>query len=260
MARRSTSSLDSPSAKVIAVLDAVASRRVASVSAIASDLAIPTPTIDRIAIELERLGYRQREPGSRHLTVSEPLVSLASNVLLAASGEAAVQAILRKVSEAVGEMCSLGVQVGDEVVYIASAEPQQDLMLSFRAGAQSALRLHLERAPFPGPAFLGVVCLPRRQPTQGPHELHAHRQPPHYERHSRGPCAGLRDIKPGLHPAYRRGGRARRHAARQAPGGALGIGAERARRPRAPTRVCSATATRRRRAGRVPCSDRQAHA
>lgn len=139
MARRSTALLDSPSAKVIAVLDAVASRRVASVSAIASDLAIPTPTIHRIAIELERLGYLQREPGSRHLTVSEPLVSLASNVLLAASGKAVVQAILRKVSEAVGEMCSLGVQVGDEVVYIASAEPQQDLMLSFRAGRKAPL-------------------------------------------------------------------------------------------------------------------------
>jgi DNA-binding IclR family transcriptional regulator len=139
MARRSTTSLDSPSAKVIAVLDAVASRRVASVSAIATELAIPPPTIHRIAIELERLGYLQREPGSRHLMVSEPLVSLASNVLLAASGMAAVQAILRKISETLGEMCSLGVQMGDEVVYIASAEPQLDLMLSFRAGRKAPL-------------------------------------------------------------------------------------------------------------------------
>jgi len=139
MARRSTVSLDSPSAKVIAVLDAVASRRVASVSSIASDLSLPAPTIHRIAIELERLGYLEREPGSRQLTVSEPLVNLASNVLLAASGKAVVQAILRRLSEAVGEMCSLAVQVGDEVVYIASAEPQQDLMLSFRAGRKAPI-------------------------------------------------------------------------------------------------------------------------
>lgn len=139
MVRRSAAALDSPSAKVIAVLDAVASRGIASVSAIANELAIPPPTIHRIAIELERLGYLQREPGSRQLTVSEPLVHLASNVLLAASGRVAAQAILRKVSESIGEMCSLGVQVGDEVVYIASVEPQQALMLSFRAGRKAPL-------------------------------------------------------------------------------------------------------------------------
>jgi hypothetical protein len=36
-------------------------------------------------------------------------------------------------------MCSLGVQMGDEVMYIASAEAQQDLMLSFRAGRKVPL-------------------------------------------------------------------------------------------------------------------------
>lgn len=153
MVRRSAAALDSPSAKVIAVLDAVASRGIASVSAIASELSIPPPTIHRIAIELERLGYLQREPGSRQLTISEPLVHLASNVLLAASGRVTAQAVLRKVSESIGEMCSLGVQVGDEVVYIASVEPQQALMLSFRAGRKAPLfctssgRLFLARLP-----------------------------------------------------------------------------------------------------------------
>jgi IclR family transcriptional regulator, acetate operon repressor len=139
MVRRATASLDSPAAKVIAVLNAVAGRGTASVSSIATELAIPPPTIHRIANELERLGYLQREPGSRQLTVSEPLINLASSVLVAASSRAAVQVILRKCSETIGEMCSLGVQVGDEVVYVASAEPQQDLMLSFRAGRKAPL-------------------------------------------------------------------------------------------------------------------------
>lgn len=137
--RRSAAVLDSPSAKVLAVLDAVASRGIASMATIASDLSIPPPTIHRIAIELERLGYLQRELGSRQLTVSGPLVTLASNVLFAASGRVAAQAILRRLSESIGEMCSLGVHVGDEVVYIASVEPQQDLMFSFRAGRKAPL-------------------------------------------------------------------------------------------------------------------------
>jgi DNA-binding IclR family transcriptional regulator len=124
---------------VIAVLDTVAARGIASVSAIATELSIPAPTVHRIALELERLGYLQREPGSRQLTVSAPLVTLASNVLMAASNQLTTQGILRKVSESVGEMCSVGVQVGDEVVYMASVEPQQDLMLSFRAGRTAPL-------------------------------------------------------------------------------------------------------------------------
>jgi DNA-binding IclR family transcriptional regulator len=139
MMRRSAAVLDSPSAKVLAVLDAVASRGTASMATIANDLAIPPPTIHRIAIELERLGYLQREFGSRQLTVSGPLVALASNVLFAASTSVAAQAILRRLSESIGEMCSLGVHVDDEVVYIASVEPQQELMLSFRAGRKAPL-------------------------------------------------------------------------------------------------------------------------
>ncbi len=139
MVRRAAASLDSPAAKVIAVLNAVAGRGTVSLSSIATELAIPPPTIHRIANELERLGYLQREPGSRQLTVSAPLIDLASSVLAAASSRAAVQVILRRTSETIGEMCSLGVQVGDEVVYMASAEPQQDLMLSFRAGRKAPL-------------------------------------------------------------------------------------------------------------------------
>lgn len=139
MVRRAAASLDSPAAKVIAVLNAVAGRGTVSVSSIATELAIPPPTIHRIANELERLGYLQREPGSRQLTVSAPLIDLASSVLAAASNRAAVQVILRTTSETIGEMCSLGVQVGDEVVYVASAEPQQDLMVSFRAGRKAPL-------------------------------------------------------------------------------------------------------------------------
>ena len=36
-------------------------------------------------------------------------------------------------------MCSFAVQVDDEVVYVASAEPPQDLTLSFRAGRKAPL-------------------------------------------------------------------------------------------------------------------------
>jgi DNA-binding IclR family transcriptional regulator len=64
MARKHTAELDSPAAKVMAMLDAVARLRAAPLSALAEHLDIPTPTAHRICRELERLGWLQRLPGS----------------------------------------------------------------------------------------------------------------------------------------------------------------------------------------------------
>ena len=139
MAQRYKASLDLPTAKVLAVLGAVARLQSASVSAIAEDLGMPVPTAHRICAEIERLGLLQRVPGTRQWTVARPLVHLASNVIGAAAGSATADAILRELTRETGEMCSFGVQVGDEVVYIASAEPPDEPTLFFRAGRRAPL-------------------------------------------------------------------------------------------------------------------------
>lgn len=139
MARKPKAKLDSPAAKVMAVLDCVARLRAPSLSAIAEQLDMPTPTAHRICRELERLGWLQRLPGSRMWTVSRALVDLSANVLAGAANSAAAQAILRALTREIGEMCSFAVQIDDEVVYIASAEPPQELTLSFRAGRKAPL-------------------------------------------------------------------------------------------------------------------------
>jgi DNA-binding IclR family transcriptional regulator len=72
-------------------------------------------------------------------TVTHALVDLSANVLAGATNSAAAQAILRALTREIGEMCSFAVQVDDEVVYIASAEPPQELTLSFRAGRKAPL-------------------------------------------------------------------------------------------------------------------------
>jgi DNA-binding IclR family transcriptional regulator len=139
MARKHTAELDSPAAKVMAMLDAVARLRAAPLSALAEHLDIPTPTAHRICRELERLGWLQRLPGSRLWTVARPLVDLSANTLASAANGAVAHALLRSLTEEIGEMCSFAVQVGDEVVYVASAEPPQELTLSFRAGRKAPL-------------------------------------------------------------------------------------------------------------------------
>lgn len=139
MAHKFKASLDSPAAKVMAMLDTVARMRVAPLSALAEHLDIPTPTAHRICRELERLGWLQRMPGTRMWTVARALVDLSANTLASAANSASAHAILRSLTAEIGEMCSFAVQVDDEVVYVASAEPPQELTLSFRAGRKAPL-------------------------------------------------------------------------------------------------------------------------
>jgi DNA-binding IclR family transcriptional regulator len=139
MARTTSASLRSPASKVLGVLGAVARLQQASVSAIAEDLGLTLPTAHRICAEIERLGLLQRVPGTRLWTVARPMVDVACNTLAAAAGSATANAILRRLTYDTGEMCSVGVEVGDEVVYIASAEPPHERTLFFRAGRRAPL-------------------------------------------------------------------------------------------------------------------------
>jgi IclR family acetate operon transcriptional repressor len=134
-----SSSLDSPASKVLAVLASIARRGSAPVSALAQDLGLPVPTAHRICLELERLGYVQRLPGTRQWIVARMFVELAANVIAAAAGDAATDAVLRALSLEIGEMCSFAIQVGDEVVYVASTAVPHAVTLSFHAGRRAPL-------------------------------------------------------------------------------------------------------------------------
>jgi DNA-binding IclR family transcriptional regulator len=121
------------------VLAAVARLHAASVSALAERLDLPVATAHRICIELERLGYLQRVPGTRLWTVAHRLVGLAAEALTAAALSLPVNAILRELTERVGEVSSFAVQSGDEVLYVANVESPHELTLSFRAGRRAPL-------------------------------------------------------------------------------------------------------------------------
>ncbi len=131
--------LDSPSARTLAILTAVARLHAASVSVLAERLDLPVATTHRICSELERLGYLQRVPGTRLWTVAHRLVGLASHTLSAAVGSLAANAILRELTDKVGEVSSFAVQSGEEVLYVASVESPHALTLSFRAGRKAPL-------------------------------------------------------------------------------------------------------------------------
>jgi DNA-binding IclR family transcriptional regulator len=131
--------LDSPAAKLLAALAAVAQARAVSGSDLAGWLGMPVATTHRTCSELERLGYLQRVPGTRLWTVAHRLVGLAADALAAAAGSLAADTVLRELTEKVGEVSSFAVQSGDDVLYVASVESPHALTLSFRAGRKAPL-------------------------------------------------------------------------------------------------------------------------
>jgi DNA-binding IclR family transcriptional regulator len=135
----SSDRLDSPAAKVLAVLAAIARLGAAPVSALAHELRLPVPTAHRICLELERLGFVRRVPGTRQWMVARTFVDVAAQAIAAAARDAPTDAILRRLSQEIGEMCSFAIQVGDEVVYVASTAVPHAVTLSFHAGRRAPL-------------------------------------------------------------------------------------------------------------------------
>ena len=131
--------LDSPSAKTLAVLASVARLHAASLSSLAERLGMPLATAHRILSELERIGYLQRAPGTRLWTVAERLAALAADTLAAVAGSLPARAVLRALTEKVGEVSSFAVQEGADVLYVASVESPHELTLSFRTGRRAPL-------------------------------------------------------------------------------------------------------------------------
>ena len=130
----------SPVAKIFAVLAEVARRGgTVGITELATALRLPKATVHRVAIQLEQLGYLQREPGGRRLAIAPALVGLATDLLTASARLAPRHAILEALSLQVGESCSLGVRVGYEIVYLDDVTAASPLAFHFQAGRRAPL-------------------------------------------------------------------------------------------------------------------------
>jgi DNA-binding IclR family transcriptional regulator len=115
---------------------AVGEARPRSASEFAVALDVPKPTVHRICLLLERDGFLQREPAARGFVVGPRLTGLALDILRASARLASRHAILKALSEAVGETCNLGVFDGRSVVYIDRVEAGWPLRLHLQAGSR----------------------------------------------------------------------------------------------------------------------------
>lgn len=138
-ADRQSEGESSPTAKVFALLELLSERGTARLTDLANALGVPKTTLYRITTQLEQLGYLQREPGGRQLTIAPRLATLSANLLAASSRLGPRRAILEALARGLGESCSLGVRSGHEIVYLDDVAAPSPLTFNFQAGRRTPL-------------------------------------------------------------------------------------------------------------------------
>jgi IclR family transcriptional regulator, acetate operon repressor len=94
------------------------------------------PTAHRITSVLADMGFIERDPQRRGFIEGTRLIRLALNTLASAAPRTMRHAILRSVSEDIGETCNFGILVGAEVMYLDRVEAKWPLGLRFEAGSR----------------------------------------------------------------------------------------------------------------------------
>jgi IclR family transcriptional regulator, acetate operon repressor len=127
----------SASARSLAILEAV-SRSEGPVSAIeiGPKVGLPRATVHRLMLVLERIGYLQREPGSRRWIIGDRLLRLSVEALRNSPKKGERHAVLQALVDEVQETCNVTVLVGNEVVYIDREECHWPLRTHFHIGSR----------------------------------------------------------------------------------------------------------------------------
>jgi DNA-binding IclR family transcriptional regulator len=142
--------------KALALLEGViGGSRPMTMADLATALGLSKPTAHRIAVLLEREGFLERHPMSRRFIVGPRLIDLSIKALQASVQHGHCHAILKELSDVVGETCNLGMMVGNEVVYLDRVEAAWPLGLSYRPGSRVPIhctaigKMFLSRMPRP---------------------------------------------------------------------------------------------------------------
>jgi len=118
----------------------VQARRPTSASELMEELDLPKPTLNRILQQLEEEGLLQREPIHRRFVPGPRTQQLAQGVMSNRALGAPRHAILRALSEEIGETCNCTMLDGDRTVYFDRVEANWPHRIQLPVG--SKLPLH----------------------------------------------------------------------------------------------------------------------
>lgn len=127
----------SAAARALAILEAVG-RSTEPVSAVelSPKLDLPKPTVHRLMLLLEDIGFLQREPGSKRFVVGHRATTMALETLINPPNKGERHAVLQALVEEIQETCNLTVLTGNEVVYIDRVECHWPLRTHFHIGSR----------------------------------------------------------------------------------------------------------------------------
>lgn len=99
-----------------------------------AELGLPKPTIHRLFATLEDEGFLQRDIDGRAYSPGRRLRAMATGVLSSLRIRAARLAVLRKLSEQVGETCNIALPDRDSMIYLERVETEWPLRIQLPVG------------------------------------------------------------------------------------------------------------------------------
>lgn len=131
---------DSPLARAFSILEAVArANGPISASTVAAEIGLPAATVHRIAVQLERQRLLNRALDSKAFIVAPRLSALSMGLLRSSAYSGPLHAILQALANEVREICNVGIQVRDEVMYIDNIPSAWPLTVHFGVGSRVPL-------------------------------------------------------------------------------------------------------------------------
>jgi DNA-binding IclR family transcriptional regulator len=156
--------------RVLDILDAVASSpKPLSATEINDELNLPKATAHRLCAELEARGYLLKQINGKSYVPGNRLRDVAVGVLANARFSATRQAILTRLSEAVGETCNVAYPDGLYMAYSDRVETKAPLRLQFPIGMRVPLYCTAS-----GKLYLSTLAPARRKSIVGKLKLEKH--------------------------------------------------------------------------------------
>lgn len=148
-----------PGARMLAVLEvATSSEGPVSSSDLAPRLGLPRATVHRLCVALEKMGFLQREPGTKLFVTGYRQQQMALNSLVNSFRRGERHAVLQALAREVEETVNVTVLDGNEVVYIDRVECQWPLRTHLQAG--SRIPMHCGAS---GKLFLSMLPAAQRR-------------------------------------------------------------------------------------------------
>lgn len=127
----------SPVRKAIGLLEhVIRAEAPVSLASLSASLALPKPTVHRLARLLQGAGLLERDPISRRYLVGPSFVELGLHALLNSPANVTRRRLLERLSEKLGETVNLGVLSGDVVIYLDRVEASWPLRMDFKPGSR----------------------------------------------------------------------------------------------------------------------------